>query len=64
MLEALEERVELEEARAAFVAEADERHREWTQTHRGYDWTEMRAYLTARVAGRKAKRPRVKSWPR
>ncbi|MBL8952111.1 MAG: hypothetical protein JNK82_15115 [Myxococcaceae bacterium] len=62
MLEALEERVQLEEARAALSAEADERYATWTNTNRGYDWHEMRAYLEARVEGRKAKRPRVKTW--
>ena len=62
MLEALEERVELEEARAALTAEADLRYAEWTRTGRGYDWHEMRAYLEARAAGRRAQRPRAKTW--
>lgn len=64
MLEALEERVELEEARAALVAEAEARDEAWTETGRGYDWHELRAYLEARVAGGPAKRPRVKTWRR
>lgn len=64
MLEALEQRVELEEARAVMLSDADRRHEEWTRTGRGYDWHEMRAYLQARAGGRRAKRPRVKSWRR
>jgi predicted transcriptional regulator len=64
MLEALEERVELEEARAAVISEADARYEDWKQSARGYEWHEMRSYLRASVAGRKARRPRAKTWPR
>ena len=64
MLEALEERVQLEEARAALVADADRRYAEWERTGRGYDWHEVRAWLQAKAGGRKARRPRVKTWRR
>lgn len=62
MLEALEERVELEEARAALIDEAEMRDEAWEQTGRGYDWHELRAHLQARLAGGPTKGPRVKTW--
>lgn len=64
MLEALEARVELEEARAAMVAEAVERDGEWTRTRRGYAWGDVREYVSARAEGQKVPRPRMKTWPK
>jgi predicted transcriptional regulator len=64
MLDAIEERVRMEEARAAKLAHATERFSEWQRTGRAIDWQEMRAYLKDRTAGRKAKAPRARAWRR
>lgn len=57
MLEAIEEKLEAEEAEAAFRAEAERRLAAMKASGKGIPADEVFAYLEARAAGRKAKRP-------
>ena len=57
MLDAIEERVAVEEERASLIAEADERYATWNRNHRGIAWRDLREHLKARASGAKGKRP-------
>lgn len=52
------------ESRAAFVAEALAAKAEFSRTGKGYDAAEVHAYIGLRAQGKKAARPKAKSWLR
>ena len=60
IVDAIAEKTEQAESRDEFLAIADERYAELTRTGKSVPWKEMRAYLEARVGGRKARRPTAK----
>jgi predicted DNA-binding protein len=57
ILEAIAEKTESSERRLAFVDLAEERFARVAQSGESIAWSDLRRYLEARVAGRKAKRP-------
>jgi len=64
MLEAIAQRVEEEELRAAFHGEADARFAEMIESGTGIPWHDMRAYLKTRASGKSAKAPKARPWRR
>ncbi|MBI3524150.1 MAG: hypothetical protein HY066_06425 [Betaproteobacteria bacterium] len=62
MVAAIEQAATAAERRASFVAEALNARDFMLKTGKGYDADEVHAYLQARVAGKKATRPKAKSW--
>lgn len=62
MLEAITQKADELELRTVFHAEADARLREILTTGVGMDWSDTRAYLNARVNGKKPKAPKLRSW--
>jgi predicted transcriptional regulator len=62
MLEAIEEKAELAERRRAFVRAALEAEREVDKTGVVYDAVDVHRYLRARAAGKRAARPKPKTW--
>ena len=62
MVEAIEETVELAEARLSMVEEAQDRFAKLMESGRGIDWHEMRSWLKERASGRKAPAPRARAW--
>ncbi|MGB5082191.1 MAG: hypothetical protein WBO23_15785 [Burkholderiales bacterium] len=62
MLEALEAHTALAERRKIFVADALAAEKEAERSGRVYAAGEVHRYLRARVAGRKAKRPKPARW--
>jgi predicted transcriptional regulator len=64
MLEAIAQKVEEEELRAAFYREADTRFAEMIESGAGIPWHDMRAYLKTRASGRIARAPRARAWRR
>lgn len=64
ILQAIAEKTELEERRAAFHEEADRRYAEIVATGKTIPWETMRAYLEARADGKKAARPKSRKLAR
>lgn len=62
MLEAIAQKADELELKAAFHAEADARLKELMTSGVGMDWHDMRTYLLARASGKKAKAPKVRKW--
>jgi predicted transcriptional regulator len=62
ILDAIAQRVEEEELRASFHAEADARFTEIIETGVGIPWHDMRDYLKARSKGKKAAAPKARQW--
>jgi len=62
MVEAIRTAATAAERRAAFVAEALEAKAEFLRSGKGYDATEVHEYIKARAGGKKATRPKAKSW--
>lgn len=62
MVEAIEQQTTLAEKRKAFIAEGVAALREFERTGKGYALEDVRKYFAARIAGRKARRPRLKRW--
>jgi len=62
MLSAIERAAQQEELRRRFGAEAELSERETLRSGRAYDAKQVFDYLEARARGRKAKRPRMKTW--
>jgi len=60
MLEAIREKLEAEEARAALLAEAQRRLGEMKVSCKGIPAEEVFEFLRARARGEKVKRPRVR----
>jgi predicted transcriptional regulator len=57
ILDAIAEKTANEERRAEFDAQAEERYAKVVATGMTIPWSDMRAYLEKRVAGKPAKRP-------
>jgi predicted transcriptional regulator len=62
MIDAIAQKADELELRAAFHAEADARLNELLTSGVGLDWHDMRTYLKARVDGKKPKAPKVRPW--
>ena len=60
MLEAIREKVDAEEAQAAFHAEAQQRLARMKKSNKGIPAEEVFEYLRARVRGESTKRPRAR----
>ena len=63
MLEAIREKLDAEETRAAFQAEAERRLADMKKTRMGIPAGEVFDYLTRRAQGKKAQRPRPRKLP-
>ena len=57
ILEAIAEKTDQEERRADFNNVAEKRYADIVASGKTIPWNEMRSYLEARLAGKKAKRP-------
>jgi predicted transcriptional regulator len=57
ILDAISEKTEQEDLRAAFDADAEDRYARIVATGKTIPWQEMRGYLEERLAGKEAKRP-------
>ncbi len=64
ILEAIAEKAEQEDLRAAFDAEAEDRYARISATGKTIPWQEMRGYLEERLAGNQAKRPAARKLAR
>lgn len=64
ILQAIAEKTEQEERRASFHEEADRRYAEIAASGKTIPWETMRAYLEARVSGKKATRPKARKLAR
>ncbi|HMA32275.1 MAG TPA: CopG family transcriptional regulator [Casimicrobiaceae bacterium] len=64
MLRMLEEQVESIERFEQFVADAQSADERMQESGMGYDAADVHGYLEARVAGRKATRPKPVQWRR
>jgi predicted transcriptional regulator len=64
LLEAIELRTDQAERRKRFVRAAIEAREEMSRTGKGFPADKVHAYVRARTAGKKAARPRAKSWRR
>jgi predicted transcriptional regulator len=62
ILDAIAQKVEEEELRASFHAEADARLTEIIETGVGIPWHDMRDYLKTRSKGKKAAAPKARQW--
>ena len=62
MVRALEAAVDSMERRRAFYRDGDEADREMLETGMGYAFDDVATWLRAKVAGKKAKRPKPVSW--
>ena len=62
MIEAIERQTTLAEARKGFVAEALKAEQAMLRSGKGYRAEEVHRYLQAKAAGRKATRPKAKTW--
>ena len=62
MVEAIEEKIRLAEQRKGFVADALKAREHAMRTGKAYDFEDVKAYYTARLSGKPAKRPRLKRW--
>ena len=63
MLEAIREKLDAEEARAAFLSEAEHRLANMKKAGMGIPAGEVFDYLTRRAKGEKARRPRPRKLP-
>ncbi|MGQ0654458.1 MAG: hypothetical protein ACT4P4_19700 [Betaproteobacteria bacterium] len=64
MVEAISSEIRRAELRRKFVRDAVASLDEMTRSGLGYDLAESKAYWEARMAGKPAKRPRLKRWRR
>lgn len=64
ILEAIAEKADLAERRAAFDAEAEARYARIAESGKTIGWDDMRTYLQARVAGKTKRRPPVRKLAR
>lgn len=62
MVDAIAQKAEELELRAALHDEADARLKDLLASGVGIDWHDMRTYLKTRVISKKAKAPRVRPW--
>lgn len=64
ILEAIEESVQAAEHRSEFYETAEHRYAAIAETGKTISWSEMRTYLSDRVSGKRASRPRPKKLAR
>lgn len=64
MVEAIAEQTRLAELRKQFVQDALEAEAEALESGTGHDASEVHAYLSARAAGHRPKRPKTRKWRR
>ncbi|MBU1426276.1 MAG: ribbon-helix-helix protein, CopG family [Gammaproteobacteria bacterium] len=64
ILDAIAEKAEQEDKRAAFDAEAEDRYAKIVATGKTIPWQEMRGYLEERLAGKEVKRPAARKLAR
>jgi predicted transcriptional regulator len=62
MVEAIEQQTALAEKRREFVAAALAARRNFSRTGKAYALEDVRKYLAARIAGKPARKPRLKRW--
>ena len=62
MLEAIERLTRLDEERRAFVADALNARADTLERGAGFAAADVHRYITARVRGKKAKRPAARAW--
>jgi len=62
MVKAIEQAAIAAENRARFMEDAQAARQQMLDTGTGYDADEVHAYIRARVEGKKATRPKAKSW--
>ena len=62
MIEAIERQTTLAEARKRFVTDALKAEEAMLRSGKGYRADEVHRYLQAKAAGRKARRPKAKTW--
>lgn len=62
MVQAIEQAANAAERRRLFVAEALAAREQMTTSGKGHDADEVHAYLKARVEGRRAAKPKARSW--
>lgn len=62
MVEAIEQQTALAEKRKEFVAAALAARRNFMRTRKGYALEDVRKYFADRIAGKPARKPRLKRW--
>lgn len=62
MVEAIEQQTTLAEKRKAFVAAAVKAREHAMRTGKAYALEDVRKYFAARIAGKPARKPKLKSW--
>ena len=62
MVEAIRQTAEATEKRARLVADAVATRGRARKTHKGYAPEDVREYVMARIAGKKPRKPKMKSW--
>jgi predicted DNA-binding protein len=62
LIEAIEQHAGYSERRREFIEQALAADAEMERTGMGYPLEEVHAYFRARAAGKKARRPRLRSW--
>jgi len=62
MVHAIEQAATAAERRAGFVNEAQAAREQMLSTGKGYDASEVHAYLKARISGNKSAKPKARSW--
>lgn len=62
MVYAIEQAAAAAERRTSFVSEAQAAREQMLKTGKGYDVSEVHAYLRARISGNKSAKPKARSW--
>jgi len=62
MVSAIDQAATAAEQRAGFVADAQAAREDMLRTGKGYDADQVHAYVRSRIAGKRAAKPRAKSW--
>ncbi len=62
MINAIEQAAKAAECRANFIADANAAREQMLSSGKGYDFDDVRAYIHARIEGKKPAKPRAKSW--
>ena len=62
MVEAIEQQTRLAEQRKSFVADALKAREHAMRTGKAYAFEDVKSFYTERLAGKPAKRPRLKRW--
>ena len=62
MVQAIEQAATSAERRASFVSEAQAAREQMLSTGKGYEASEVHAYIKARISGKKSAKPKARSW--